>query len=184
MKSCVFIGGGNMASCIVSGLYNTNTDEYRITVCDPNQAKLDLLKEKYNVEICLSNNKAVKDADLLILAVKPQSIRGVINEVKSFVKPSTIIISVAAGVKTSSIKSWLEKSNAIVRAMPNTPSAVLCGATGLYTSPETSETTKNKVKAIFDSIGYSCWVDDEKDINAVIALSGSSPAYFFKIFDI
>ena len=76
MKSCVFIGGGNMASCIVSGLSNTNTDKYRITVCDPNQAKLDLLKEKYNVEICLSNNKAVKHADLLILAVKPQSIRG------------------------------------------------------------------------------------------------------------
>ena len=66
--------------------------------------------------------------------------------------------------------------------MPNTPSAVLCGATGLYTNPETSEKTKNQVKEIFDAIGYSCWVDDEKDINAVIALSGSSPAYFFKNF--
>ena len=184
MKSCVFIGGGNMASCIVSGLSNTNTDKYKIMVCDPNQAKLDLLKEKYKVEICLSNQKAVQHADLLILAVKPQSIRGVINKVKSFVRPSSIIISVAAGVKTTSIKSWLEKSNVIVRAMPNTPSAVLCGATGLYTSPETSETAKNQVKAIFDSIGYSCWVDDEKDINAVIALAGSSPAYFFKIFEI
>ena len=184
MKSCVFIGGGNMASCIVSGLSNTNTDKYRITVCDPNQAKLDLLKEKYKVEICLSNKKAVKHADLLILAVKPQSIRSVINEIQSLIKSSAIIISVAAGVKTTSIKSWLGKSNVIIRAMPNTPSAVLCGATGLYTKPETSEKTKNQVKAIFDAIGYSCWVDDEKDINAVIALSGSSPAYFFKIFEI
>ena len=184
MKSCVFIGGGNMASCIVSGLSNTNTDKYKITVCNPNQAKLDRLKEKYKVEICLSNQKAVQHADLLILAVKPQSIRGVINKVKSFVRPSTIIISVAAGVKTTSIRSWLEKSNVIVRAMPNTPSAVLCGATGLYAKPETSEKTKNQVKEIFDAIGYSCWVDDEKDINAVIALSGSSPAYFFKIFEI
>ena len=184
MKSCVFIGGGNMASCIVSGLSNTNTDKYRITVCDPNQAKLDLLKEKYKVEICLSNKKAVKHADLLILAVKPQSIRSVINEIQSLIKSSAIIISVAAGVKTTSIKSWLKKSNVIVRAMPNTPSAVLCGATGLYTKPGTSEKTKNQVKAIFDAIGYSCWVDDEKDINAVIALSGSSPAYFFKIFEI
>ena len=184
MKSCVFIGGGNMASCIVSGLSNTNTDKYRITVCDPNQAKLDLLKEKYKVEICLSNKKAVKDADLLILAVKPQSIRSVINEIQSLIKSSAIIISVAAGVKTTSIKSWLGKSNVIIRAMPNTPSAVLCGATGLYTKPGTSEKTKNQVKAIFDAIGYSCWVDDEKDINAVIALSGSSPAYFFKIFEI
>ena len=184
MKSCVFIGGGNMASCIVSGLSNTNTDKYRITVCDPNQAKLDLLKEKYKVEICLSNKKAVKHADLLILAVKPQSIRSVINEIQSLIKSSAIIISVAAGVKTTSIKSWLKKSNVIIRAMPNTPSAVLCGATGLYTKPETSEKTKNQVKAIFDAIGYSCWVDDEKDINAVIALSGSSPAYFFKIFEI
>ena len=184
MKSCVFIGGGNMASCIVSGLSNTNTDKYRITVCDPNQAKLDLLKEKYKVEICLSNKKAVKHADLLILAVKPQSIRSVINEIQSLIKSSAIIISVAAGVKTTSIKSWLEKSNVIVRAMPNTPSAVLCGATGLYAKPETSEKTKNQVKAIFDVIGYSCWVDNEKDINAVIALSGSSPAYFFKIFEV
>ena len=184
MKSCVFIGGGNMASCIVSGLSNTNTDKYRITVCDPNQAKLDLLKEKYKVEICLSNKKAVKHADLLILAVKPQSIRSVINEIQSLIKSSAIIISVAAGVKTTSIKSWLGKSNVIIRAMPNTPSAVLCGATGLYTKPGTSEKTKNQVKAIFDAIGYSCWVDDEKDINAVIALSGSSPAYFFKIFEI
>ena len=184
MKSCVFIGGGNMASCIVSGLSNTNTDKYRITVCDPNQAKLDLLKEKYKVEICLSNKKAVKHADLLILAVKPQSIRSVINEIQSLIKSSAIIISVAAGVKTTSIKSWLGKSNVIIRAMPNTPSAVLCGATGLYTKPGTSEKTKNQVKAIFDAIGYSCWVDDEKDINAVIALSGSSPAYFFKIFEV
>lgn len=184
MKSCVFIGGGNMASCIVSGLSNTNTDKYRITVCDPNQAKLDLLKEKYKVEICLSNKKAVKHADLLILAVKPQSIRSVINEIQSLIKSSAIIISVAAGVKTTSIKSWLGKSNVIIRAMPNTPSAVLCGATGLYTKPGTSEKTKNQVNAIFDAIGYSCWVDDEKDINAVIALSGSSPAYFFKIFEI
>ena len=184
MKSCVFIGGGNMASCIVSGLSNTNTDKYRITVCDPNQAKLDLLKEKYKVEICLSNKKAVKHADLLILAVKPQSIRSVINEIQSLIKSSAIIISVAAGVKTTSIKSWLGKSNVIIRAMPNTPSAVLCGATGLYTKPGTSEKTKNQVKAIFDAIGYSCWVDDEKEINAVIALSGSSPAYFFKIFEI
>ena len=184
MKSCVFIGGGNMASCIVSGLSHTNTDKYRITVCDPNQAKLDLLKEKYKVEICLSNKKAVKHADLLILAVKPQSIRSVINEIQSLIKSSAIIISVAAGVKTTSIISWLGKSNVIIRAMPNTPSAVLCGATGLYTKPETSEKTKNQVKAIFDAIGYSCWVDNEKDINAVIALSGSSPAYFFKIFEI
>ena len=184
MKSCVFIGGGNMASCIVSGLSNTNTDKYRITVCDPNQAKLDLLKEKYKVDICLSNKKAVKHADLLILAVKPQSIRSVINEIQSLIKSSAIIISVAAGVKTTSIKSWLGKSNVIIRAMPNTPSAVLCGATGLYTKPGTSEKTMNQVKAIFDAIGYSCWVDDEKDINAVIALSGSSPAYFFKIFEI
>ena len=184
MKSCVFIGGGNMASCIVSGLSNIHTDKYRITVCDPNQAKLDLLKEKYKVEICLSNKKAVKHADLLILAVKPQSIRSVINEIQSLIKSSAIIISVAAGVKTTSIKSWLGKSNVIIRAMPNTPSAVLCGATGLYTKPGTSEKTKNQVKAIFDAIGYSCWVDDEKDINAVIALSGSSPAYFFKIFEI
>jgi len=184
MKSCVFIGGGNMASCIVSGLSNTNTDKYKITVCDPNQAKLDLLKEKYKVEICLSNKKAVKHADLLILAVKPQSIRSVINEIQSLIKSSAIIISVAAGVKTTSIKSWLEKSNVIVRAMPNTPSAVLCGATGLYTNPETSEKTKNQVKEIFDAIGFSCWVDDEKEINAIIALSGSSPAYFFKIFEI
>ena len=184
MKSCVFIGGGNMASCIVSGLSHTNTDKYRITVCDPNQAKLDLLKEKYKVEICLSNKKAVKHADLLILAVKPQSIRSVINEIQSLIKSSAIIISVAAGVKTTSIKSWLGKSNVIIRAMPNTPSAVLCGATGLYTKPETSEKTKNQVKAIFDAIGYSCWVDNEKDINAVIALSGSSPAYFFKIFEV
>ena len=184
MKSCVFIGGGNMASCIVIGLSNTNTDKYRITVCDPNQAKLDFLKEKYKVEICHSNKKAVKHADLLILAVKPQSIRSVINEIQSLIKSSAIIISVAAGVKTTSIKSWLKKSNVIIRAMPNTPSAVLCGATGLYTNPETSEKTKNQVKEIFDAIGYSCWVDDEKDINAVIALSGSSPAYFFKIFEI
>ena len=153
MKSCVFIGGGNMASCIVSGLSNTNTDKYRITVCDPNQAKLDLLKEKYKVEICLSNKKAVKHADLLILAVKPQSIRSVINEIQSLIKASAIIISVAAGVKTTSIISWLGKSNIIIRAMPNTPSAVLCGATGLYTKPGTSEKTKNQVKAIFDAIG-------------------------------
>ena len=83
MKSCVFIGGGNMASCIVSGLSNTNTDKYKITVCDPNQAKLDLLKEKYKVEICLSNTKAVQHADLLILAVNHKASEGLSTKFKA-----------------------------------------------------------------------------------------------------
>ena len=96
MKSLVFIGGGNMASCIVSGIVQCNNKNLQITVCDPNQDKLEVLREKFGVNISTSNGKAVSEADIVILAVKPQSVRKIILELKNKFKSSVIIISSAS----------------------------------------------------------------------------------------
>tara|TARA_Y100000992_G_scaffold48092_1_gene27985 strand:+ start:613 stop:1428 length:816 start_codon:yes stop_codon:yes gene_type:complete len=184
MKSLVFIGGGNMASCIVSGIVQCNNKNLQITVCDPNQDKLEVLREKFGVNISTSNGKAVSEADIVILAVKPQSVRKIILELKNKFKSSVIIISIAAGITTNAIKSWLDSPFAIIRAMPNTPSSILSGATGLYADSTVDNKAKKQVELIFDSIGFSCWIKKESDINAVIALSGSGPAYLFRIFEI
>lgn len=184
MTSLVFIGGGNMASCIVGGIAQSNDKSLQITVCDPNQYKLDALRKKFGVNISTSNATVVSEADIVILAVKPQSIRKIILELKSKFKSSVIIISVAAGITTNAIKSWLEHPFAIIRAMPNTPSSILTGATGLYADSTVDSKAKKQVELIFNSIGFSCWIEKEDDINAVIALSGSGPAYLFRIFEI
>tara|TARA_B110000196_G_scaffold16498_1_gene13013 strand:- start:165 stop:980 length:816 start_codon:yes stop_codon:yes gene_type:complete len=184
MSSIVFIGGGNMASCIIGGMIAQGFESSDIAVSVPTQNSRDRLKSEFNVQVTDDNRSAVASADVVVLAVKPQIMRSVALDVASAIPANAVVVSIAAGISIESMQAWLGGSIAIVRAMPNTPSLVGTGATGLYANPTTGDAQQQLVSKIFEAVGYCCWVDTEAQINAVIAVSGSGPAYFFRILEI
>lgn len=179
-----FIGGGNMASALLGGLIAQGFDANTICVADPYQPSLDALAKTYGVKTTTDNNKAVSEADIVILAVKPQVLKDVCQGMAAATqKKNPLIISIAAGITLSSLQSWLGESLAIVRCMPNTPALVQTGASGLYANAQVSQNQKQQTEAILSAIGMSVWVDSEKQIDAVTAVSGSGPAYFFLVME-
>ena len=184
MSSIVFIGGGNMASCLIGGMIAQGVSSKEITVSEPKQDNRDDLATRFGVCVTDNNKTAVIGAEIVVLAVKPQIMRRVSLDLASNLDSKTVVVSIAAGISISALQTWLGQSIPIVRAMPNTPSLVLTGATGLYSNQLTQQAQKDAVRNIFEAVGYSCWVDSERLIDSVIAVSGSGPAYFFRIIEI
>jgi len=181
MKSKIcFIGGGNMASSLVGGLINNHYPAGLITVTDPQQDKLDFLAKQFSINTTTDNQAAVEDADVIVLAVKPQVLAEACKNIKHAMQAkSALIISIAAGIRSTDIDRWLGDNNAIVRCMPNTPSLIQAGATGLFANPQTSLQQKEMAEQILAAAGITLWVDEESLLDAVTAVSGSGPAYFF-----
>ena len=184
MSSIVFIGGGNMASCLVGGTIANGFDPDDILVSEPNEASRNRLKKEFGIAVSEDNQAAVANATVVVLAVKPQIMRKVTMALAPALKDHAVVVSIAAGISVESLQGWLGSSVSIIRAMPNTPSLVLAGATALFANPLTTEPQKDIVSKIFQAVGYCCWVNREDQINAVIAVSGSGPAYFFRILEI
>ncbi len=184
MHSIVFIGGGNMASCIIGGMIDQGFDPLTLGVSVPSEQSKERLSKAYNIAVTSNNNDAIANADIVVLAVKPQIMRNVVLALAPALPKNAVIVSVAAGITVESLQSWLGNPRAIIRAMPNTPSLVRTGATGLFANDQASQLQKATVSSIFEAVGYCCWVESEALINAVIAVSGSGPAYFFQILDI
>ncbi|MDB9814811.1 pyrroline-5-carboxylate reductase [bacterium] len=184
MSSILFIGGGNMASCIIGGMIANGFSADDITVSGSGEESRQRLKKTYGIQTMADNQAAARQADLIVLAVKPQIMRTVATDLALSLDHRPAIVSVAAGIPLSALENWLGNSLAIVRAMPNTPAKVLSGATGLFANPQVDVEQKAIVEKIFAAIGYACWVDTEAQIDAVIAVSGSGPAYFFRIMEI
>jgi len=178
-KIC-FIGGGNMASSLVGGLVNNGYTPSLVTVTDPDAEKLDQLSKQFSINTTSNNADAVEDSDVIVLAVKPQVLNEVCTSIKNHISnKSPLIISIAAGIRSTDIDRWLGDNNAIVRCMPNTPSLIQAGATGLYANAQTSEDQKKVADTILSSAGITLWVNEESLLDAVTAVSGSGPAYFF-----
>ena len=184
MSSVVFIGGGNMASCLVGGMIARGFKQDKITVSEPKQDNRNNLETKFGICVTDNNQTAVAGADVVVLAVKPQIMRRVSLDLAANLNPKTVVVSIAAGISIDALQRWLGHSIPIIRAMPNTPSLVLTGATGLYANHLTQQSQKDVVNDIFEAVGYSCWVESEELIDSVIAVSGSGPAYFFRILEI
>ena len=184
MSLIVFIGGGNMASCLVGGTIANGFKPADILVSEPNEASRERLKEEFGVTVSEDNKAAVANATVVVLAVKPQIMRKVAMDLAPALNVQAVVVSIAAGISAESLQGWLGSSVAIIRAMPNTPSLVLAGATALFANQFTTEPQKEMVTSIFQAVGYCCWVDIEDQINAVVAVSGSGPAYFFRILEI
>lgn len=176
-----FIGAGNMAGSLIGGLAKNGLSECNIVACDPSEQQLERLRESLGHPDYLStsvHNQAISDSDVIILAVKPQIIQLVAKDIKSQIKPGALVISIAAGINISSLENWLGNV-AVVRCMPNTPALIQQGATGLFANAKVSDDQKSLTETILSAVGIASWVDSEHLIDAVTAVSGSGPAYFF-----
>lgn len=172
-----FIGGGNMAASLIGGLIPDTITPESIIVAEPNEQRRAELVDQFGVQATADNNLVCKNADVIVLAVKPQVMADVVQKLSGY-KVDTLFISIAAGVSINSLQSWLSSQNPIIRVMPNTPALVGCGASALYASSNVSEEQKDIAGAILDAVGITTWVNNEADLDIVTALSGSGPAYF------
>jgi len=184
-SNVTFIGCGNMGRSLIGGLIANGLSVNSITGTDLNAEQRQATASQYNIEVLEDNQQAIKDADVVVLAVKPQSMQDALESIKaplSLEKP--LLISIAAGIKLSDLGKWAGKDLAIVRAMPNTPALIQAGATALCANKYTSNTQRDLAETIMRSVGLALWLKDENLMDAVTALSGSGPAYYFLIMEV
>ncbi len=175
-----FIGAGNMAGAIISGLVASGYPADKISVCSPSTTKRDVLAQKLGVHSSSDNNLCAKQADVIVLAVKPQLMAEVCTALKEHVDFSNkLVLSIAAGVQVQRFYELLGDNLNIVRIMPNTPSLIGKGMSGLYAPQQVSQQDRDFTAELMSATGRICWVDTEKGINDIIAVAGSAPAYFF-----
>lgn len=185
-----FIGGGNMARAIISGLKNNRFDMQAITVIEPDAEKRAQLATEFNVQVSanyadISNTGLA--ADVIVLAVKPQQLQEVCRQLSPLLQlhpgPTQLIISIAAGIRSTDISRWLNAYQAIVRVMPNTPAQIQAGVSALYAMPNVSQIQRDQATSILAAAGQTLWLDDEAKMDAVTAISGSGPAYVFYMIE-
>lgn len=181
--SITFIGAGNMASSIIGGLVQRGLPARKITAADPSHSNLDALKNQYGINTTTNNGEAVQGADVVLLAVKPQLMKAVCEELTPALDHKPLIISVAAGIPIASYSRWLGDDLAIVRTMPNTPALIRAGAVGLFANNLANEDQRQQALDIASACGLALWVDSEELIDAVTAVSGSGPAYYFMVME-
>nr|WP_284450382.1 pyrroline-5-carboxylate reductase [Spongiibacter tropicus] len=179
-----FIGGGNMAASIIGGLLTSGVDARQLRAGDPSQESLDRLASLGPITTSQDNLDIIPGCDVLVMAVKPQLMKVVCAGIADTVQASKpLIISIAAGVTSDSLNHWLGGNLAIVRCMPNTPALLRCGATGLFANTAVSEIQRQQAQQILDAVGLALWVKQESELDAVTAVSGSGPAYFFLMME-
>lgn len=183
-QSIGFIGGGNMATSLMSGLIASGHSPQQIWVSDTAQNLLQAHRDNFKVNISVSNATIVEESDVVVLAVKPQILRDVASEIAaSVVTKNTLVVSIAAGISQASLSKWLGAEVAVVRCMPNTPALVLSGATALHANANVSDQQRDLAENILRAVGLALWVDQESQLDAVTAVSGSGPAYFFLLME-
>ncbi|MCP5151385.1 MAG: pyrroline-5-carboxylate reductase [Ectothiorhodospiraceae bacterium] len=183
-QSIAFIGGGNMATSLVGGLIGNATPPDTIWVTDPESDKLEALADRFGVRTSADNETAVRRVETVVLAVKPQVMAEVVRGIAGAAREHRpLIVSIAAGVRIADLARWLGYDAAIVRTMPNTPALVGAGATGLCAGPGVSAEQRSRAEAVLRAAGITVWVEDEGLLDAVTAVSGSGPAYFFALME-
>lgn len=177
------IGAGNMGASLLAGLIASGHPLDRLIASNQNPSKLRLIQEQYKIAVTSDNKKAAQDADVVILAVKPKQFKQAAAELSDIIQAQKpLVISIAAGIRTSQINDWLKGSIAIVRSMPNLPALIGEGITALFANAYVSNEQKQKAEQILKSVGLTIWIKEESLMDAVTAISGSGPAYFFMIF--
>ncbi len=180
-----FVGGGNMATSLIGGLLGAGHAAADIVVSEPREAARRTLHRRYGVATTHSNAEAVRGADVVVLAVKPQVLSEVATALAPVLarRPGPLVISIAAGLRSGDIERWLGGERAVVRAMPNTPALLGAGASALYANARVTRRQRRTAQQILEASGIAVWLDDEAQMNAVTALSGSGPAYFFLVME-
>jgi len=177
-----FIGGGNMAEALLSGLIRSGHMPEQLTVNDVRSKRLDELKKRYGVSTTQNDAETLAGAEVLVLAVKPRQIDGVLKNLAGKVGKETTVISIAAGISVSHLREGLGGDVCLVRAMPNTPCLVGAGMSVLFC--DAGENHCSRAEYILSLSGKTAWVDDENLLHAVTAISGSGPAYFFLLAEL
>ena len=178
-----FIGGGNMARSLIGGLVSAGYPAEALSVADPNESIRTALAADFGINATADNQQIMDQCDVVVLAVKPQVMQKVTSALHIGQKKRPLYLSVAAGIRTASLASWLGGETAIVRAMPNTPALVQSSATGLFANPHVSPSQRDLAESIMRAAGLVQWVEDEAMMDAVTALSGSGPAYLFLMME-
>jgi pyrroline-5-carboxylate reductase len=184
LSKLAFIGGGNMATALIGGLVGRGFPGERIAVADPNRGQCEKLARDYGVAAGADAESAVRAAEVIVLAVKPQLMRDVAAIVAPLLRGThPLLISVAAGITHASLHAWYGTNAAIVRTMPNRPALIGFGATGLYAPPHVGARQRARAEEIMAAVGATVWVEQETQIDTVTAVSGSGPAYFFLLME-
>jgi len=179
-----FIGAGNMATALISGLIADGTRPQTLIATDPDGERLQALAERTGIRTGQDNAAAVAQADVLVMAVKPQVLEAVARELAEAVQAHRpLVLSIAAGVQSDTLQRWLGGQVALVRSMPNTPAMLQVGATGLYATADVNAEQRDQAETIMRAVGLTIWVGDEGLMDAVTALSGSGPAYLFLVIE-
>ena len=173
-----FIGGGNMATALIGGLAGKLTAGANIHVVDVNAGALKKLEQQFGVTSAQQIGSALNQAEVIVLAVKPQQMKDVVAQLKPHLS-SQLVLSIAAGIRAVDLSRWLGGHAAIVRTMPNTPALIGQGITGMVALAGVSDAQRAAADAIMRAVGATVWLDDEALIDPVTAVSGSGPAYVF-----
>lgn len=173
-----FIGGGNMAGALIGGLAGKLTAAENIHVVDPNADVLARLAQQFGVETARQIDACVAQSDVIVLAVKPQQMKEVAQQLRSHAA-SQLVLSIAAGIRAADLSRWLGGHRAVVRAMPNTPALIGKGIAGMTAMDGVTQEQRAAAEAIMRAVGAVVWLSDETLIDPVTAVSGSGPAYVF-----
>jgi pyrroline-5-carboxylate reductase len=176
-----FVGGGNMAASLIGGLLAAGHARGRLRVAVKTPAGVQRVQERFAVAAGTDTAAAVADADIVVLAVKPQQMAAAVRGLRP--AAGATVLSVAAGVRIATLAQWLGTGN-VVRAMPNTPALFRCGVSGLYCDPAVPAQHRSRAEKVLGSVGTHCWVQSEAQMDAVTALSGCGPAYYFFLTEI
>lgn len=180
MTRIAFIGGGNMARSLIGGLLRTGHPASSVSVSAPRSETLQALGREFGVTTYSDNRRCIAEAELVVLATKPTVLAQLGPELKPlFSETRPLLVSVAAGAQLEQLGRWFGPTLAIVRAMPNTPALIGAGACGLCANAHVSAPQRVLAQHVMDTGGLTRWVKHEAQMNAVTAVSGSGPAYFF-----
>ena len=177
-----FVGAGNMATSLIGGLIARGVPAENLKASEPVAEQRERIAREHGIVVSADNAAAVAGAQIVVLAVKPQVMKEVCLALAPALPADALIVSIAAGIPCASLERWLG-ARAIVRCMPNTPALLHEGASGLYANARTSANQREQAEALLEAVGLALWLDDEQQIDAVTAVSGSGPAYFFLLME-
>lgn len=177
-----FIGAGNMAASLIGGLRAQGLAAANLRASDPGAEQRAKVASEFGIEVLADNAEAIQGADLVVLAIKPQAMKAVCLALAPSLRPEQLVVSIAAGICIDSLANWLG-DRPIVRCMPNTPALLRQGASGLYANARVSPQQRQQAEQLLTAVGLALWLDEEQQIDAVTAVSGSGPAYFFLLIE-
>lgn len=185
-QNLCFIGCGNMGRSLIGGLLADGYRADRLCGIDQNPQQREITQGRFGIEVYEDNPGIVNQADILVLAVKPQQMQGMLTGLAAAMNGarSPLVISVAAGIRIAAIDRWLGHDLPVVRAMPNTPAIIRTGVTGLYANQRATAEHRQQAESLMRSVGAVVWLAVEEQLDIVTALSGSGPAYFFLLMEL